>query len=297
VDPDNRPQVDLMYSYLRHNMAVVDFWLNHRVYPTESRQFPQRLAASAWHVADNTRGRVVGFSGTNDNRRLLPLQVHGAEIQEHSLHATNGKMLDVIMRSTLGLHVLLTREVRGGSPRTTACMYTVLSRIAWAWVRNGLPLNLQDCSCPGTAGSCPGTGERVGKTLVTLFTCCSEARGCLRGRAPTNEHCPQVHETGVRMLRRQDLGGEVGGGGGGGGGGRPLWRALLDTALEEDVDAVLDCGALLAGASNRCVGPPSLGACDALTVDLLILRVFQAALTCRTSLLPVSSSRRSAVSL
>jgi hypothetical protein len=106
VDPDNGPQVDLMYGYLRHNMAVVDFWLNHRILPTESRQYPQRLAASAWHLADNAHNLVIGFSGTNDNHRLLPLQVHQADIREHSLHATNGKMLHVIMQHTLGLHVL-----------------------------------------------------------------------------------------------------------------------------------------------------------------------------------------------
>ncbi|GLC35571.1 thioredoxin-disulfide reductase [Pleodorina starrii] len=148
IDTSNGPQVETMWRHLRHNMAVVDFWLNHRVYPTETRQYPQRLASSAWHLADNTRRQMVGFSGTNDNHRLLPLQVAQADIPDRGLRATNGKMLSVIGQHTLG--------------------FTTLD---------------------------PPTGD--------------------------------------------------------GGGGRPLWRVLLDTALAEGVDALLDCGALLAGASNR----------------------------------------------
>jgi hypothetical protein len=38
-------------------------------------QYPERMQCSAWHLADNPRGRVAGFSGTRDNHRLLPLQV------------------------------------------------------------------------------------------------------------------------------------------------------------------------------------------------------------------------------
>ena len=87
-------------------MAVVDFWLNHCVFPSETRQFPQRLAASSWDLADNGRKEVVGFSGTNDNHRLLPLQVRQAQLQDHSLSATNGKMLAVILDNTLGYNTL-----------------------------------------------------------------------------------------------------------------------------------------------------------------------------------------------
>jgi hypothetical protein len=31
----------------------------------------------------------------------------------------------------------------------------------------------------------------------------------------------------------------------------PTWKALLEFAVEQGVDALLDCGALLAGGSNR----------------------------------------------
>lgn len=36
--------------------------------------------------------------------------------------------------------------------------------------------------------------------------------------------------------------------------GTPVWEALLRFAVQQGVDAVIDCGALLAGVSNRCRG-------------------------------------------
>ena len=92
VDTTNALQLELMHSLLSHNMATINFWLSYCVLGTETKQYPQRLSASAWHVADNTRGQVVGFSGTNDNHRLLPLQVgrhywHGSP-HSHTLLAS-----------------------------------------------------------------------------------------------------------------------------------------------------------------------------------------------------------------
>lgn len=75
VDPTNSQQLKLMHSYLSHNMAVVNFWLYYCVLLKETGQYPKRLVATSWNLADNADGRVLGFSGTNDNHRLLPLQV------------------------------------------------------------------------------------------------------------------------------------------------------------------------------------------------------------------------------
>jgi hypothetical protein len=97
LDTSNRQQLELMHRHFSHNMAAVDFWLNSRVLPQETQQYPQRLVASAWHLADNPSGCVVGFSGTNDNHRLLPLQVKQHLEVEDSLRATNGKMLAVML--------------------------------------------------------------------------------------------------------------------------------------------------------------------------------------------------------
>jgi hypothetical protein len=89
--------MDLMHRHFSHNMGTVSFWLNFCVIPIETRQYPKRLVASAWHLADNPRGLVVGFSGTNDNYRLLPLQVQQQLEVEPSLRVTNGKMLAMLL--------------------------------------------------------------------------------------------------------------------------------------------------------------------------------------------------------
>jgi hypothetical protein len=98
LDASNSLQMEVMYRHFSHNMAAIDFWLNSCVFPCETQQYPQRLVANAWHLADNPGGRVVGFSGTNDNHRLLPLQVkQHLEVEDMALRATNGKMLGVML--------------------------------------------------------------------------------------------------------------------------------------------------------------------------------------------------------
>jgi len=51
-------QMDVVYRNLSHNMGTVDFWLNSCVLGDETKQFPQRLVTTAWHLADNPGGRV-----------------------------------------------------------------------------------------------------------------------------------------------------------------------------------------------------------------------------------------------
>jgi hypothetical protein len=99
VDPTNTQQLELMWQHLRHNMAAVDLWLTYSLLPDQTSQFPQRLTRNAWHLADNAAGDVGGFSGTNDNHRLLPLQVHQADAaHKPHLAATNGKMLEMLLQ-------------------------------------------------------------------------------------------------------------------------------------------------------------------------------------------------------
>ncbi|KAG2501267.1 hypothetical protein HYH03_001073 [Edaphochlamys debaryana] len=139
LDPGNPTQMQLLHFYFSHNTATVDFWLTYSVLPTETRQFPQRLATSAWHLAGGGGGGVVGFSGTNDNHRLLPLQVHKAEPEEPSLAATNGKMLHVILEQSLGFTTLPAEG--GGLPAWQALLDTAL-----ALQRRGVELSaLIDC--------------------------------------------------------------------------------------------------------------------------------------------------------
>jgi hypothetical protein len=132
VDTSNAVQVQRLYSAFSHNMATVNFWLRFVVFPAETNQYPQRLVANSWHLAEGSR--VVGFSGTNDNHRLLPLQVHQAQLEEPMLQATNGKMLHVILKHTKGC----TTVQAGAGQVGFSC---------WAHVQELAACQAAACSC------------------------------------------------------------------------------------------------------------------------------------------------------
>jgi Protein of unknown function (DUF3645)./Protein of unknown function (DUF3638). len=85
------------------NPLTIHFWLRSCIFSTELDSYPSRLSSNAWHLANNEDGMTIGFSGTNDNHFLIPLQVQQylpwetKDIEWRKLLATNGKMLDVIL--------------------------------------------------------------------------------------------------------------------------------------------------------------------------------------------------------
>lgn len=105
IDMTNCYTVDILFEHFRLNPSTIDFWLNSCVYPCEIDQYPKRLVGNSWHLAAH-QGHCVGFSGTNDNHQIIPLQLKQYLPWEttdriwQSLLSTNGRMLDVIMSST-----------------------------------------------------------------------------------------------------------------------------------------------------------------------------------------------------
>eukprot|EP00644_Phytophthora_capsici_P009382 jgi/Phyca11/543907/estExt2_Genewise1Plus.C_PHYCAscaffold_130295 len=90
----------------RFCMEVVNFYLSTCVFPKDTQQYPQRLSRTAWNLAAGKNN--IGFSGTNDNHRLLPLSVQQVEPDEPSLLGTNGKMIDMIVKVTHSYEVIPT---------------------------------------------------------------------------------------------------------------------------------------------------------------------------------------------
>ena len=60
---------------LSRNKRVVDFYLSRVVFPRAAREFPKKLSTSAWDLVEDKRNLSTGFSGTNDNRYLLPTSI------------------------------------------------------------------------------------------------------------------------------------------------------------------------------------------------------------------------------
>lgn len=75
IDLSNDLQVALLNRFYGHNFETINFWLSNVVLPVETQQYPKRLIQNAWDLCSNKVQRPVGFSGTDDNRMLLPLQV------------------------------------------------------------------------------------------------------------------------------------------------------------------------------------------------------------------------------
>lgn len=114
LDLGNIKQFHLLVEYFSYNIKTINFWLNESVFPVEMQQYRQRLSGNAWHLAQNLNGGAIGFSGTNDNHRLLPLVVNQHFPQKETVMrsswdsrvwremlSTNGKMIDVIIKETV----------------------------------------------------------------------------------------------------------------------------------------------------------------------------------------------------
>jgi hypothetical protein len=87
----------------RHNRCMIDFYLSDFVFPKAAKEFPNKLPTSGWDLAEPRNHCTTGFSGTNDNRYLLPLSIQqvdpvaqggtNALVLMHLLHPTNNHYL------------------------------------------------------------------------------------------------------------------------------------------------------------------------------------------------------------
>ena len=106
IDLTNKLQFNDLYEYFHMNPETINFWLNTCIFPRDLDHYPQRLVANSWHLAFNKDSCSVGFSGTNDNHLVMPLQLQ-QYLPWNTKHpiwrkllSTNGKMLDVVIAKT-----------------------------------------------------------------------------------------------------------------------------------------------------------------------------------------------------
>ncbi|KAK7031604.1 hypothetical protein R3P38DRAFT_2521728 [Favolaschia claudopus] len=89
-------KINYIFPLLRLNKAVIDFYLAECVFPKAAREFPHKLTTNAWDLARTRPRLTTGFSGTNDNRYLLPLSIEQCD-QASQLH-TNALVLHHLLR-------------------------------------------------------------------------------------------------------------------------------------------------------------------------------------------------------
>lgn len=122
INLDDEFQTQELWRHLRYSMVVIDYYLNNFVFPRHAKQFQRKLQASGWdiplfstssaHVVSRTDGPpaqkfgeaksspknslTTGFSGTNDNRTMLPLSIHQADLA--GLSHTNAEVLTYLLQ-------------------------------------------------------------------------------------------------------------------------------------------------------------------------------------------------------
>jgi hypothetical protein len=76
VNMDDKKRVDeFLVPLFCRNKGVVDFYLSQVVFPRSTREFQSKLPTSAWDLVEHKKNVTTGFSGTNDNRHLLPTSI------------------------------------------------------------------------------------------------------------------------------------------------------------------------------------------------------------------------------
>jgi hypothetical protein len=95
----------LVLPALADNQATIRFFVTHMVFPKEAREFPYKLSASGWDLAEERPFITTGFSGTNDRKYLLP-----TSIQQHDLPEqlkTNALVMSYLLQpENQGYHIM-----------------------------------------------------------------------------------------------------------------------------------------------------------------------------------------------
>ncbi|PWY75305.1 hypothetical protein BO94DRAFT_578003 [Aspergillus sclerotioniger CBS 115572] len=102
INADDDAQLRQMWSHLRYELVVINDYLNDFVFPVHARQFQHKLQASGWDIPRLALNRLdptltTGFSGTNDNKKMLPLSVKQRDLPE--LSHTNAEVLSYLLQA------------------------------------------------------------------------------------------------------------------------------------------------------------------------------------------------------
>lgn len=95
---DEQQCYNVLFPALRYSKKVADFYMANVVFPREAKEFDQKLSTSGWDIPLKAEGKrlTTGFSGTNDNRFLLPSSISQQDLPE--LRHTSGKVLTYVTR-------------------------------------------------------------------------------------------------------------------------------------------------------------------------------------------------------
>lgn len=92
---DERSWEESIYPQLRFSKSTADYFMTTVVFPHEGKEFPAKLSTSAWDIPSEMQA-TTGFSGTNDNKFLLPLSIRQNDLPR--LHRTNAMVANMLLQ-------------------------------------------------------------------------------------------------------------------------------------------------------------------------------------------------------
>lgn len=101
-----------VFPHLRYSKAAIDYYLCRMVFAKECKEFPYKLTASGWDLAKKKKHSTTGFSGTNDSRYVLPLDIKQLELPDQN--HTNALVLKYLLRPENSI-ALMTEKATGAT--------------------------------------------------------------------------------------------------------------------------------------------------------------------------------------
>ncbi|KAI9901102.1 hypothetical protein N3K66_002919 [Trichothecium roseum] len=99
VNLDDGAQMEDLWSYIRFDKNVLNYYVQNFVFPRHAKQFGVKLQSSGWDIplddSRNPGAMTTGFSGTNDNKRILPETIQQDDLP--SLLKTNAEVLGYLL--------------------------------------------------------------------------------------------------------------------------------------------------------------------------------------------------------
>ncbi|TVY37088.1 hypothetical protein LSUB1_G005891 [Lachnellula subtilissima] len=80
-----------LFPSLRYLKGLIDYYLEHLVFPKEMKEFSNKLSSSGWKTHPTT-----GFSGTNDSKYMLPIPIKQCDLPEQL--STNAEVLACLLQ-------------------------------------------------------------------------------------------------------------------------------------------------------------------------------------------------------
>ncbi|PVH87759.1 hypothetical protein DL98DRAFT_544883 [Cadophora sp. DSE1049] len=85
-----------LFPSLRHSKGLIDYYLEHLVFPKEMKEFSNKLSSSGWEIAREKAHPTTSFSGTNDSKYMLPIPIKQCELPEQL--STNAEVLACLLQ-------------------------------------------------------------------------------------------------------------------------------------------------------------------------------------------------------